>query len=76
MDGMTATRRLRDMEGTANTPIIALTALAMPSDRERCLAAGASDYLAKPIRLVDLTTMIERWLRPNGQQTAAGSKTV
>ncbi len=64
LDGLTATRRLRSKAATAHTPIIALTALAMPGDRERCLAAGASDYLAKPIRLADLVAMIERWLQP------------
>ncbi len=70
LDGLTATRRLRSKTATADTPIIALTALAMPGDRERCLAAGASDYLAKPIRLADLVAMIERWLQPaNGEQS-------
>ena len=62
LDGLTATRRLRNKPATANTPIIALTALAMPGDRERCLAAGATDYLAKPIRLVALVEMMERLL--------------
>ncbi|MFV9503085.1 MAG: ATP-binding protein [Oscillochloridaceae bacterium umkhey_bin13] len=51
MDGLQAMRRLRAMPGFATTPIIALTALAMPGDQERCLAAGADLYLSKPIGL-------------------------
>jgi CheY-like chemotaxis protein len=43
-------------------PIIALTALAMPGDHERCLEAGANDYMSKPVRLKHLTQSIERYL--------------
>jgi CheY-like chemotaxis protein/anti-sigma regulatory factor (Ser/Thr protein kinase) len=64
MDGLAAIRRLRSsqVEGVARTPIIALTALAMPGDRERCLAAGADDYLSKPIPLAHLVTVINGYL--------------
>jgi CheY-like chemotaxis protein len=67
MDGLAATRRLR-AEGVSS-PIIALTALAMPGDRERCLEAGANDYLSKPVSLKELVKLIEIHLRggPNGQ---------
>ena len=62
MDGLEATRRLRADPDFRTTPIIALTALAMPGDRERCLAAGATDYLAKPVSLKKLAQMIEEYL--------------
>jgi PAS domain S-box-containing protein len=62
LDGLEVTRRIRTNPALAHTPIIALTALAMPGDRERCLEAGASDYLSKPMRLAHLTQTIETYL--------------
>jgi PAS domain S-box-containing protein len=62
MDGLEATRRLRAVSDFRTVPIIALTALAMRGDRERCLAAGATDYLAKPVSLKKLVQVIEEYL--------------
>ena len=65
MDGLEATRRLRADADPATVPIIALTALAMPGDRERCLAAGADEYLSKPVSLKGLVKAIEVQLNRN-----------
>jgi CheY-like chemotaxis protein len=62
ISGVEATRRLRANPRFADTPILALTALAMPGDRELCLAAGASAYIAKPFLLKDLVRTIREWL--------------
>ena len=59
MDGLEAMRHLRANPATTDTPIIALTGLAMTGDRERCLAAGADDYLSKPFHLDELVSMME-----------------
>jgi CheY-like chemotaxis protein/HPt (histidine-containing phosphotransfer) domain-containing protein len=62
VDGFQATLRIREDEHARHVPIIAMTALSMPGDRERCLAAGMDDYLSKPIRRVALDAAIQRWL--------------
>ena len=67
MDGLEAIRRLRARPDFATIPIIALTALAMPGDRERCLAAGANEYLTKPVSLKGLATLIQLLLTPDDQ---------
>lgn len=62
MDGLAATRRLKDDPQTQAIPVLALTALAMAGDRERALAAGCDDYLAKPIMLESLVAKLNEWL--------------
>jgi PAS domain S-box-containing protein len=59
MDGLAVIEHIRADPRRTGLPIIALTAQAMPGERERCLAAGANDYLSKPVRLKDLVTAIE-----------------
>lgn len=62
MNGLDATRRLREDRRFARTPIIALTAKAMQGDRERCLAAGVSDYVTKPVEPAKLLNLLRVWL--------------
>ena len=64
MDGYAATRALRELPGTAGLPIVAVTANALPSERERCLQAGMNDYLPKPIDPDLLRVVLERWVQP------------
>jgi signal transduction histidine kinase/CheY-like chemotaxis protein len=64
MDGLEATRQLKANPAYRHIPIIVQTALAMPGDRQRCLAAGANEYFSKPSRLADLLAVIERQLEP------------
>jgi CheY-like chemotaxis protein/HPt (histidine-containing phosphotransfer) domain-containing protein len=61
-DGFEATRLIRAREGAHRTPIIAVTASAMSGDRERCLAAGMDDYVAKPIGPEQLQEVLRRWV--------------
>jgi PAS domain S-box-containing protein len=70
MDGFEATRRLRAQEATAHIPIIALTANALPEDREACLRAGMDDYLPKPFKPEALRTVLERWAQKRPAQAA------
>ncbi len=60
MDGLEAIKRIRSLN-FIDLPIVALTALAMTGDREKCMAAGANEYLSKPIKLKQLTTIIQQF---------------
>jgi CheY-like chemotaxis protein len=62
MDGYDTMRAVRDMARYHTLPIIALTAKAMKGDREKCLEAGASDYIAKPVDAEHLLAMLRVWL--------------
>ena len=65
LDGLEAAAAIRAREGTArHTPIIAMTAAALAGDRERCLAAGMDDYIAKPIQMAPLHLLLAKWLGP------------
>jgi CheY-like chemotaxis protein len=62
MDGLTAIKTIRSTEYAAAIPIIALTALAMLGDRERCIEAGANEYVSKPVSLKRLVQLIDSFL--------------
>ncbi|SFH81137.1 Signal transduction histidine kinase [Amycolatopsis regifaucium] len=62
MDGHATTAAIREMPKFADLPIITVTAKAMEGDREKCLAAGASDYVTKPVDAAELLACMERWL--------------
>ena len=63
MDGLTATREIRKRREWEKLPIIALTAKAMKSDQQQCLDAGANDYMAKPLDVEKLMSLIRVWIR-------------
>jgi signal transduction histidine kinase/CheY-like chemotaxis protein/CHASE3 domain sensor protein len=62
MDGYEATKKIREMHRYRNLPIIAVTAKAMTGDREKCIAAGASDYITKPVDVDQLISLLRVWL--------------
>ena len=64
MDGYEAARAIRAQKKYADLPVIAMTANAMGGDKEKCLAAGMSDYISKPIDFHELTAVMTRWIAP------------
>ena len=62
MDGLDTTREIRKMPACKNLPIIAVTAKAMKGDRERCIEAGAWDYLSKPVDIEQMLAVLRSWL--------------
>ncbi|MBW1749631.1 MAG: response regulator, partial [Deltaproteobacteria bacterium] len=65
MDGYKATRKLREQERFKNLPVLAMTANAMAGDREKVLAAGMNDHIAKPINVQEMFTIMARWITPS-----------
>jgi two-component system sensor histidine kinase/response regulator len=81
MDGLEATRVIRECQKRGVHPnyqspiiIVAMTAQAMQGDRDKCIAAGMDDYLAKPIRLADIRGVIERWASQTSPSKPAPAK--
>lgn len=62
MDGLTATREIRKRREWNKLPIIMLTAKAMRDDQERCMEAGANDYMAKPLDVEKLLSLVRVWM--------------
>ncbi len=62
MDGFEAIRRIRAIERFRKLPIISVTAKAMKGDREKCMEAGASDYITKPVDMDQLRSLLRVWL--------------
>ena len=67
MDGLTATRHIKAEPSLAHIPIIALTAYAMKGDKEKCLAAGCTGYITKPINTREFALTISEYMNPQSQ---------
>ncbi|EKP0317195.1 response regulator [Aeromonas veronii] len=70
LDGLDATRQIRKMVDKHDVPIIALTASAMPGDKERCLGVGMNGYVTKPVSKLDLYNNLLQWVKPQGVEQA------
>jgi signal transduction histidine kinase/CheY-like chemotaxis protein len=76
MDGFETIRAIREHDTLKNLPIIAVTAKAMKGDREKCIDSGASDYIAKPVDLDQLFSLMRVWVHERRQKTTAAGVTV
>jgi PAS domain S-box-containing protein len=72
MDGYAATRALREQPRWQSLPVIAMTANAMVGDREKVLAAGMNDHIAKPINVAEMFATLARWVRPSTPPALGG----
>jgi CheY-like chemotaxis protein len=72
MDGYATMRAMRELPWRAHLPIIALTANTAPGERQRCIDAGASEYVSKPVETADLLLILGEWLptTPSAEQVA------
>ena len=68
MGGIEATQEIRKMEQFTNLPIITLTAKAMKGDREKCIEAGATDYITKPVDTDNLLSIMHKWMNPEVEE--------
>ncbi|MCP4143432.1 MAG: response regulator [Chloroflexi bacterium] len=73
IDGLTATRIIRNRLAPSDLPVIAMTASAMASDREQCINAGMNDYIAKPFKPADLYKTLVRWTRSGAVPEIVGT---
>ena len=73
MDGLEATRHIRALETGSRIPIIAMTANALESDRERCLQAGMDDYISKPVKAQELQAMLQRFSKQMSLHSVPGT---
>ncbi|MEM7355551.1 MAG: response regulator, partial [Acidobacteriota bacterium] len=71
MDGYEAAEEIRRRSAGGDIPIVAMTAHALASDRDRCFASGMSDYIAKPVKVEVLRTVLERWIDSDANGVAA-----
>ncbi len=76
MDGYETIRAIRELDALRNLPIIAVTAKAMKGDREKCIDSGASDYIAKPVDLDQLFSLMRVWVHERRQKVTGARMAV
>ena len=73
MDGYETMRQIRDRPALADVPLVAVTAKAMKGDRQKCLDAGASDYIAKPVDIELLLALLRVWVARSRDRAASAA---